>query len=101
MPGYWIARSHVIEPIEYGKYANLVPEIIAKYAGKILARGGRFQIMEGPEKFQRLVVIEFPTFDAAVNCFKSSEYQQAAAFRRNGAGNVEIAIVESLDATVR
>jgi uncharacterized protein (DUF1330 family) len=55
--------------------------------------------MEGPQKFHRFVVIEFPTFEQAVACFQSPEYDQAASFRRNGAGEVETIIVESGDAT--
>ena len=58
-------------------------------AARSLARGGRFQIMEGPDKFQRFVVIEFPTFEQGVACFTSDEYNKAAAFRRSGAGEVE------------
>jgi uncharacterized protein (DUF1330 family) len=101
MTAYWIARSRVIDPVEYKKYTDLVPAIIARYGGKVLARGGRFRIMEGPEKFHRFIVIEFPTFDQAVACFTSPEYDAAAAFRRQGAGEVETVIVESGDATPR
>src|SRR5271165_7584368 len=63
MPAYWVARSKINDPAEYKKYTDLVPGIIAKFGGKVLARGGRFQIMEGPDKFQRFVVIEFPSFE--------------------------------------
>ena len=65
----------------------------------MLARGGRYQIMEGPDKFQRFIVIEFPTFEQAVACFTSDEYNEAAAFRRGGAGEVETIIVDGGDAT--
>ncbi len=71
-----------------------MPAIIAKYGGKVLARGGKFQIMEGPDKFNRFVVIEFPTFEQGVACFTSKEYDDAAAFRRSGAGEVETIMVE-------
>ena len=54
MPAYWVARSKINDPVEYKKYTDLVPGIIAKFGGKVLARGGRFQIMEGPDKFQPL-----------------------------------------------
>jgi uncharacterized protein (DUF1330 family) len=94
MPAYWVARSKINDPVEYKKYTDLVPGIIAKYGGKVLARGGKFQIMEGPDKFQRFVVIEFPTFEQGVACFTSKEYDDAAAFRRNGAGEVETIMVE-------
>jgi uncharacterized protein (DUF1330 family) len=96
MPAYWMGRVKVDNPEEYKKYADQVPAILAEYGGKFLARGGRFQIMEGPEKFHRFVVIEFPTFDQAIACFNSDEYKKAAAFRRGGAGEAEIAFVEAV-----
>ena len=98
MPAYWIARSKVNDPVEYKKYADQVPPILAKYGGRPLARGGRFQIMEGPEKFQRFVIIEFPTLEQGVACFASDEYKKAAAFRRSGAGEVEIVMLDGLEA---
>ena len=97
MPAYWAARSKINDPAEYKKYTDLVPAIIAKHGGKVLARGGRFQIMEGPQKFERFVVTEFPSFEQAVACFNSEEYKIAAAFRRGGAGEVEIVIVEGAE----
>jgi uncharacterized protein (DUF1330 family) len=99
MPAYWLARSKINDPQEYKRYTDQVPAIIAKYGGKILARGGRFQILEGPGKFHRFVVIEFPTLEQAVACHDSPEYTSAAAVRRNGAGEVELVVVESGDAT--
>lgn len=101
MPAYWIARSKINDPVEYKKYTDRVPGIIAKFGGKVLARGGRYQILEGPEKFQRFVVIEFPSLEQAVACQRSPEYQEASAFRRGGAGEVELVIVEGGDATPR
>ena len=96
MPAYWVARSKINDPAEYKKYTDLVPGIIAKHGGKVLARGGRYEIMEGPQKFHRFVVIEFPTFEAGVACFKSDEYNAAATFRRSGAGEVETIMVEGV-----
>jgi uncharacterized protein (DUF1330 family) len=78
-----------------------VPAIISQFGGKVLARGGKHRIMEGPEKFHRFVVIEFPSLEQAVACFESAAYQEAAAFRRAGAGEVENVIVEGGDATIR
>ena len=53
--------------------------------------------MEGPEKFQRFVIIEFPTFEQGVACFTSDEYKKAATFRRSGAGEVEIVMIDGLE----
>ena len=65
MAAYWISRCKVDDPVEYKKYTDLVPGIIARFGGKVLARGGRYQINEGPDHFPRHVVIEFPTFEQA------------------------------------
>jgi uncharacterized protein (DUF1330 family) len=100
MTAYWVARSKVNDPVEYKKYTDRVPAIITKHNGKVLARGGRYQIMEGPQKFHRFIVIEFPTFEQATACFNSQEYQAAAAYRRAGAGEVENVIVEGGNATI-
>jgi uncharacterized protein (DUF1330 family) len=99
MPAYWMARSKINDPVAYKRYTDRVPEIIAKFGGKVLARGGRFAILEGPDKFHRFVVIEFPTLEDAVACQKSPEYVEASAHRRNGAGEVELVIVDGGDAT--
>jgi uncharacterized protein (DUF1330 family) len=99
MPAYWIARAQIHNPVEYKKYTDLVPGILQKHGGKVLVRGGKYQIMEGPETFHRFIVIEFPTLEAGVACFESPEYVAAAAFRRAGAGVVENVIVEGGEAT--
>jgi uncharacterized protein (DUF1330 family) len=91
MPAYWVARAKITDPVQYKKYTDLVPPIIA--------RGGRYQINEGPHDFHRFVVIEFPTFEQGIACFNSPEYQHAAAFRRAGGGVVENVMVDSGDAT--
>jgi uncharacterized protein (DUF1330 family) len=99
MPAYWVARSRIDNPVEYKKYTDRVPGIIARFGGKVLARGGRYRVMEGPESFKRFVVIEFPSLERGIECFESKEYQEAAAFRRAGGGVVELVLVDGGDAT--
>jgi len=99
MPAYWVARAKVNDPVEYAKYAQRVPAILAKYGARVLARGGRYQVLEGPGKFKRFVVIEFPTIEQGVACFNSREYKEAAAFRRrNNVGENELVMVEAAEA---
>lgn len=96
MPAYWLARSVINDPVAYKAYTDRVPEIIARFGGKVLARGGRFQVMEGPHKWRRFVVLEFPTFEDGVACFSSEAYVTAAANRRAaGVGEAEIVMLES------
>lgn len=99
MPAYWVARSRIDDPVKYKRYTDRVPEIIGKFGGKVLARGGNYEILEGPQKFHRFVVIEFPSMDDAIACHRSAEYQSAAAHRKDGGGEVELVIVEAGDAT--
>ena len=97
MPAYWVARASIADPVAYKKYTDRVPDIVARCGGNILARGGRYQIMEGPETFHRFIVIEFPSFEQAVACHETPEYLEAAAHRKeDGAGELEIVIVESI-----
>src|SRR5262245_45066249 len=91
MVAYWIARAKVNNPDQYKKYTDPVSDILRKFGGRFLARGGRFKILEGPEKFHRFVVIEFPSLEQAVACHESPEYGEAAAHRKkDGASELEI-----------
>src|SRR4029079_19725719 len=101
MTAYWLARAKINDPVNYKKYTDLVPDIIARIQGRVLARGGPFRILEGTDKYHRFVVIEFPSLEQAVPCHQSEDYQKAAQFRRNGVGDNELVIVEAGDATPR
>ena len=99
MTAYWVARSKINDPIAYKRYTDKVPEIIARFGGKALARGGKFKILEGTDKFHRFIVIEFPSLERAQACWESDAYIEASSNRRNGAGEVELILVEADDAT--
>ncbi len=96
MPAYWIARAHVNDAEEYAKYAQRVPAILARFGGEILARGGKFRILEGTDQFERFVVVAFPSLEQAQACHESAEYQAAAQYRLGGAGLVDLIIVEGV-----
>lgn len=97
MPAYWVARSKINDPAAYKQYTDRVPAVLAQFNGRVLARGGDFKILEGPEYFHRFVVIEFPSMADAIACHDSDAYQQAASFRRGGGGEVELVIVEGAE----
>lgn len=92
--GYWIAHVTVTDPDQYKVYASAAPDALRKYGATILARGGTCQQMEG-NGHARNVVIEFPSLQAAIDCYNSPEYQAAKAHRA-GAGIVEIVLVEGV-----
>ena len=99
MKAYWVARSKIINKVNYKKYTDLVPDIIEKYNGKILTRGGNFEVLGGADQFHRFVIIEFSSLEHGKRCWSSKEYQKASLFRKNGSGLVDLILVETGDAT--
>lgn len=93
--GYVIARVTVSDPDAYARYAAAASEAIKKYGGRPLVRGGRHQAVEG-EARARNVVIEFDSFDRALEYFHSPEYQAAKRHREN-AGVGEFVVVEGAE----
>lgn len=93
MPGaLWIAHVKVTDPEAYGKYAVAAGPAIAAHGGVFLARATRYQQLEGNDR-ARNVVARFPSFEAAVACYNSPEYQAALAHAK-GASERDLVIVE-------
>ena len=82
--GYWIVRIDVTDPEKYDRYRSDVGEALNKYSGRFLVRGGTFENPEGRAR-SRNVVVEFPSYQAAVDCYRSPEYQRAKTLRAGGA----------------
>ncbi|MEO1795666.1 MAG: DUF1330 domain-containing protein [Pseudomonadota bacterium] len=91
---YWIAHVTVTDPEPYALYAQGTAPAFEKYGAKILARGGRYEALEGADH-PRNVVIEFPDMETALACYHSEEYQ-AARQHRLSAGIPNITIVEGV-----
>jgi uncharacterized protein (DUF1330 family) len=95
MKGYWIAIYIDLENIDnIKKYAEKATLAIKKYNGKILARGGRVETIEGTPS-PRTVLIEFPNMMEALKCYHSDEYQDAKKIGK-GEFNRHIQIVEGI-----
>jgi uncharacterized protein (DUF1330 family) len=92
--GYWIARVDVRNPDGYPKYVETAKPAFERFGAKFLVRGGKANAIEGPGR-ARNVVIEFPSFQHAVDCYNSPEYQDAVKVRQQVADG-EIVIVEGL-----
>ena len=91
--GYWIAHVHVTDPDPYGKYVEGARSAFEAHGARFLARGGRHAEVEGAMGRERHVVIEFPSFQAALDCYNSPEYQAARQFRSE-AGTATVVLVE-------
>lgn len=77
-----IADVEVTNPERYKDYAAQTPASIARYGGRWIVRGGKTQVLEGDWEPGRVVVIEFPSADAAREWFDSEDYQELAKIRR-------------------
>ena len=95
MKAYWIAHVDVNDPQQYSEYTQRAPAAFKQYGAKFLARGGRSQALEGCETPQRTVVIEFESYEQALACYQSAEYQEAASHRK-GVADAQIVIVEGV-----
>ena len=74
---YWVCIFEKINNIEKLKeYAIKAKPAVEKYSGKFLARGGKSRTNEGI-KSPRVVVVEFPDYSRAIECFDSDDYQKA------------------------
>ncbi|MBO0751480.1 MAG: DUF1330 domain-containing protein [Bradyrhizobiaceae bacterium] len=90
--GYWLAQVDVTNPDGYKDYVTANAIAFRKYGGRFLVRAGRHEAVEGTCR-SRLVVIEFPDYDAALACYRSPEYQHAVNLRRHHA-TADVAVVE-------
>lgn len=94
--GYWIAHITIDDPAGYEAYRQANAAAFTKYGGRFLVRGGAQQLVEGQAR-PRSVVIEFPSLQAATDCYHSPEYQAALALRIPVSAG-DLVIVEGYDA---
>lgn len=74
MPGYLVAQIFIHDEAAYAQYRAGVPAVIAAFGGRFLIRGGTPEAMEGSTPAKRLVVVEFPSIEAARAFYGSAEY---------------------------
>jgi uncharacterized protein (DUF1330 family) len=93
--GYWIARVDIADAEKYKAYVAANAEPLRKYQARFLVRGGPFENPEGGSR-GRNAVIEFPTYQAALDCWHSPEYQAAIKLRQP-VSTIDLVIIEGYD----
>ena len=93
--GYWIVRVDITDTEQYKNYvaANAAP--LAKYGARFLVRAGQFENPEGTSR-TRNAVIEFPSYQAALDCWNSPEYQAAIKIRLP-VSTMELLVIEGYE----
>lgn len=83
--GYVIAEIKVLRPEPYREYVAAVTPLVAAFGGRYLVRGGAAEGREGVEPKGRIVVLEFPSLEAARAFSDSPEYAAIARLRHENA----------------
>jgi len=92
--GYVIAHAEVTNPEKWAAYVAKSKVALDKFGGQPIVRGGKCEIMEG-RGTARNVVLEFPSYEAALGYAHSPEYAEAKK-ERIGAGTIDIVVVEGV-----
>lgn len=82
MTAYFVCTMSIHDPETYRKYTALTPATLATHGGRFLTRGDKVETVEGATFTDRLVLLEFPDRQAAMDWYNSDAYQDAAKFRK-------------------
>ena len=93
--GYWVGLVDVSDPEAYKAYVRENAIAFKKYGARFLTRGGKVEKVEGAPR-SRVVVIEFPDYQTALDCYRSPEYQRAKALREN-VSTADLVVVEGYE----
>ncbi|HEX5802079.1 MAG TPA: DUF1330 domain-containing protein [Azospira sp.] len=94
--GYWMVRVDITNPEQFKAYVAANATAFEKFGARFLARAGRFEVPEGATR-SRNTIVEFPSYQAALDCWHSPEYQAALKLRL-AASVIDLVIVEGYDA---
>jgi len=90
--GYWVARVDVADAERYQAYVAANATVFRRFGARFLVRAGRFENPEGSSR-SRNIVLEFPSYEAALECYKSREYQEALKLRLP-VSTIDLVIIE-------
>jgi uncharacterized protein (DUF1330 family) len=95
MSAYVILNVKVHDAETYKEYVKLSPASISAHGGRFLARAGRTEVLEGDAPANRMVVLEFPSYDRAREWWNSEMYRMPKAMRQS-ASNASTILVEGI-----
>ena len=83
MAQYAIFDVTITDLERYKEYMSKVKPVIEAAGGRYLVRGGAHEVLEGDWKPTRLVVLEFPSAEAARSFYQSPAYRDLKALRES------------------
>lgn len=93
--GYWISCYRAVTDYErLADYARRAGPVLVAHGGRFLVRGDAVQAYEAGLR-ERIVIVEFPSVEAAIAAYESPEYQAALALLQ-GVAERDVRIVPGL-----
>ena len=96
MKAFVVAAETPKDEFMFSEYRKAVPATLEAFGGKFIARGGNLKLLEGEWPHPRLVIIEFPSRQAAEGWYRSPEYQKIIGLRLSSTVT-NLVIVEGQD----
>lgn len=98
MPAYLIARYDITDPDGYAAYGAAAGPSVALHHGEVVVADRDALALEG-SKPSNVVVLRFPSAEAAVAWYESPEYQAALPHRTEHTANGSMVVVEEFEVT--
>ena len=95
MSAYIIANVTVTNPTQYEEYKKWSSAAMQAHGAEVCVRGGAAQVLEGDWTPERIVILKFPTMEAAKAFDSSPEYSKAREARQ-GAAIMRMIVVEGV-----
>ncbi len=95
MSGYVIANVQVTDPVQYEEYKKWSTAAMKAHNAEVCVRGGQVAVLEGDWAPERIVILKFPTFEAAKAFYDTPEYLKAREARA-GAAIMRMVVVEGV-----
>jgi uncharacterized protein (DUF1330 family) len=95
MPAYIIVNLEIHDQERFAHYRKRNEELVAAAGGWYVVRGGELRLLEGATPKPRMVIIGFPSMDAAQNFYDSKEYKSLRAVRHQAADS-SVLLVEGV-----
>ena len=99
MSVYIIAQLKFTQRELYDRYQARFLDVFRKFKGRLLVADERPQVLEGPFERDKVVVLEFPDKQAAMEFQQSADYAEIAADRKAGADAVVLMVRGQRDET--
>jgi uncharacterized protein (DUF1330 family) len=99
MPTYVVGHIHITDSAAFQAHVPRALATIARWGGRVIAGGGRIDLLEGDPMPERIFIIEFATSDAARQWYRSEDYREPLEARLS-ASHGRVFLIEGSEISV-